>query len=92
VIGPLVDGVPPVVTSAGADQEENGLQVVRAGVGHMVQLGDGAVDAVRVAASAVLDGDDVRAATQQMAAGIAAMPSADEGVGEIERLTTGRSR
>ena len=79
-------GIPQVLVPQGADNFVNTRRAEAAGVGPALWPGDVTPDAVRAAVRAALDNPEYRRAAEQLATEIAAMPTPDQVVPEIEGL------
>jgi UDP:flavonoid glycosyltransferase YjiC (YdhE family) len=84
MLGALAHGVPMLAVPHAADQFENATAAAAAGAARVVLPDELSEPAVRDAAGALLDDASYRDAAQDIAAEIAAMPSAAEVVQQIE--------
>ncbi|MES1166238.1 MAG: glycosyltransferase [Verrucomicrobiota bacterium] len=85
LLGGLAAGLPMVIVPAGADQPHNGRLVAAAGAGLTLIKPD--ADALRAAVQTALDRPELRLRARRFAEEIAAMPTIDDIVDVIVRLT-----
>lgn len=81
----LAHGVPMVVTPMTTDQPENGARVEAAGAG--ISLSEPDVASLQASIERVLNDAQIRTAAGKVAAEIAASPTIDDAVEELERLS-----
>lgn len=82
----LALGLPQLCLPQGADQFLNAASITSTGAGLCLMPGEATADAVREAASRLLDEGSFRQAASQIGRSIAQMPSVDEVTGVLERL------
>lgn len=82
----LALGLPQLCLPQGADQFLNAAAITSAGAGLCLLPGEATTDAVRDAASRLLDESSFRQAASQIGRSIAQMPSVDDVAGVLERL------
>jgi UDP:flavonoid glycosyltransferase YjiC (YdhE family) len=86
VLAAAASGIPQVLNPIAADQWENADAVVAAGVGVVCEPDQRSVEDLSRAFELVLGDSDMRVAAARVAAEIAAMPSVETYVAEIEEL------
>ena len=87
VLGALAFGRPVLLLPLGADNFVNAERVVAAGAGRQLLPGEVTPGRVRAGVRDLLEDPRYGAAARTIAAEIAAMPDAEEGVRALERLT-----
>jgi UDP:flavonoid glycosyltransferase YjiC (YdhE family) len=85
VLAGFAHGIPMVVTPISADQPSNGRLVEKAGSGAMLLQPD--ATSLRAAIEQALVDQEMRAAAARVALEMSVMPSMDDAIREIERLT-----
>jgi UDP:flavonoid glycosyltransferase YjiC (YdhE family) len=90
VLGALAFGLPLLLLPLGADNFVNAERVEAGGAGRQLLPGEATPEAIRAGVRALLGDPSYRAAAGALAAEIAAMPDAEEGVRALERLTRER--
>ena len=86
VLGAAAHGRPQAAVPLFADQWENGVAIAEAGCGLLLEPGRRSVDDLEEALRALLAGSELGAAAERVEQEIAAMPTVDDIVPEIEAL------
>jgi len=90
MLGGLCHGLPQVCLPMGAEQPENATALARVGAGIALGNGERTAAAIRDAVIEVLDNPSYRSAAGALRQQIAAMPSADDTLGELIELRSRR--